>query len=164
MWDGNNGVKALAIGLGLAVLVTAGFPVAAYDNKDLGKSKSYLAGGAHRLINQLALDLLVEQAAEDPILRYYDFAPDKKALGIEKLRPQDDPDGQWYAELFTPTGSDVVRNGQTRRSSSRSRKIPPKPSAAGSSMAATVPMSRKNTCPGAISSIRSPGRARVSPG
>lgn len=114
MWDGKSGVKALAIGLGLAVLVTAGFPVAAYDNKDLGKSKSYLAGGAHRLINQLALDLLVEQAAEDPILRYYDFAPDKKALGIEKLRPQDDPDGQWYAELFTPTGSDVVRNGQTR--------------------------------------------------
>ena len=98
----------------LLPLVFMPAPVQAYDNKDLGKNAFYMAGGAHRLINQLALDLLIKEAADDPILKFYDFDPDKKALGIEKLRPQDDPDGQWYAELFTPTGSDVRKNGQTR--------------------------------------------------
>ena len=94
------------VGALLLPLIFLPAPVQAYDNKDLGKNKFYMAGGAHRLINQLALDLFIQQAAEDPILQFYDFDPDKKALGIEKLQPQDDPDGQWYAELFTPTGSD----------------------------------------------------------
>ena len=104
--------KVLAIGSGLALLISVA-PVAAYDNKDLGQRPDYTAGGAHRLINQLALEQYIEKAKDDPVLRYYDFAPDIQALKIQGLTDVEDRYSEVFKGLFQPRGLDVVKNGQT---------------------------------------------------
>ena len=105
--------KALACGAVLAILVSGTAPVLAYDNKDLGQGADYTAGGAHRLINQLALEQFVAKAADDPIWSHYDFAPDVKKLKIQGLTEVEDRYSETLKNLFQPRGLDVVRNGQT---------------------------------------------------
>lgn len=88
--------------------------VCAYDNKDLGRGSDWTQGGAHRLINELALESFIAAAEDDPILAYYDFNPDPRLRSLKKLLPIHDPSGRWSEDLFLATGSDVLRNGQTR--------------------------------------------------
>lgn len=85
----------------------------AYENKDANAGPNSIAGGAHRLLNQLALERFIATAKNDPILKAYNFYPDKGKLGIKGLTVLDDPTGTWTKNLFKAEGSDVYKCGQT---------------------------------------------------
>ncbi|MGE5474154.1 MAG: hypothetical protein ACM3UU_08045 [Ignavibacteriales bacterium] len=105
--------KLCSIVLSFSLIVTNTSGVLAFDNKALNAPVGSIAGGAHRLLNQIALEKFAEKAKSDDILKNYNFYPDKKQLNIKGLTSVDDMSGTWTANLFKAEGSDVYKCGQT---------------------------------------------------
>jgi len=62
-------------------------------------------GGPHRKINEIALDRFIQAAADDPILRYYDFRPSLKKYRIAP------PSGDGAVHLFVTEYYTVTQKG-----------------------------------------------------
>ena len=104
--------KLCSIVLSFSLIIT-NTSVFAFDNKALNGSTDSIGGGAHRLLNQIALEKFAEKAKSDTILKNYNFYPDKKQLNIKGLTSVDDMSGTWTSNLFKAEGSDVYKCGQT---------------------------------------------------
>ncbi|MGE5328675.1 MAG: PKD domain-containing protein [Deltaproteobacteria bacterium] len=105
--------KLCSILLSFSLVITNTSSVLAFDNKELNGAADSIAGGAHRLLNKIALEKFAEKAKSDNILKNYNFYPDKKQLNIKGLSSVDDISGTWTANLFKPEGSDIYKCGQT---------------------------------------------------
>lgn len=109
----NTMKKLCSILLSFSLIITNTCSVFAFDNKDLKGPAGSIGGGAHRLLNKIALEKFVEKAKSDTILKNYNFYPDKKKLNIKGLTSIDDVSGTWTSNLFKAEGSDVYKCGQT---------------------------------------------------
>lgn len=105
--------RGLALGTILLLLFLSPMQLPAFDNKDLDAEPGSIKGGAHRLLNTIALEKFRQAALEDPVLKRYDFYPDKEKLGIKGLTSADDLTGEWTKGLFKVRGSDILSCGQT---------------------------------------------------
>lgn len=105
--------KLCSIVLSFSLIITNASSVLAFDNKDLNAPAGSIAGGAHRLLNKIALEKFAEKAKSDTILKNYNFYPDKKQLNIKGLTSVDDISGAWTTNLFKAEGSDIYKCGQT---------------------------------------------------
>ncbi|MDD5603095.1 MAG: hypothetical protein PHG48_03290, partial [Eubacteriales bacterium] len=105
-----SGLKIfIATILMLSLIFITGYP-AAYENRAnfTGKSLTDIAGGAHREINSLAMEMFIKSAQNDPILMYYDFDPSSSGYPKVKKLNENVP-SEYLQTVFTPVGKAVYK-------------------------------------------------------